>query len=304
MTTQIISIARVGPQRTKRKPGERTFEDIYKVETGHWSSDSETLANLVLAHPRVPPFWPTYPAAKLQEIELDQINNARRYWEARLTWSSGSTGGDGGSSEEAENPLIKRIQRSVNFTDGTMSITTDVYGNIIASTAGEPYDPQEISVGILEIGRTWNTVNFTDTDLLLYRRATNADNWRGFSPGTLIARFTGNEVYLPPNTVYPQGLVYWELSAKIRINPDVEDNKIRTVNQGFYKLTDKDKQTRIMVPEVDPEDEDEKVIRYVPSEKPVLLSEDGKSELPKGQPPYIQEWDVLYPVQFSGFIPE
>ncbi len=40
------------------------------------------------------------------------------------------------------------------------------------------------------------------------------------------------------------------------------------------------------------------MIKYVPSEKPVLLSEDGKSELPKGQPPFIQEWDVLYPVQF------
>ncbi len=58
----------------------------------------------------------------------------------------------------------------------------------------------------------------------------------------------GQEVYLPPNTVNPTAWSIGKLTAKIRINPDIEDNKLRTVNQGFYKLTDKNTLTRIMVP--------------------------------------------------------
>ncbi len=105
MSHPIVSIARIGPQRMSRKPSERTYEDVYRIETNSWSADAETLGNLVIAHPRVPAAWPTYPTARLQDVELEQVASARKFWDARLTWSTASS-----SVEEVSRPRRPRTR--------------------------------------------------------------------------------------------------------------------------------------------------------------------------------------------------
>jgi hypothetical protein len=176
-----------------------------------------------------------------REAVLREPDKSRCLWNVTCTFTSRPTGGDSDKEENNGNPLDMRPKMSTYTSKDRKAILSDLDGQVIASSAGEPYDPvQEIDNtrvyfrivrNVLESNAEWNT---------RWKDKVNSDAWGGFPAGSLKVETPGtvSVLYMGDGTPYYEETWEFAIAEFDEENQVYKDWKIRLYDYGMYQIVD------------------------------------------------------------------
>lgn len=140
-------------------------------------------------------------------------------------------GGNGGANPQLiENPLLRPAEVSINSVKQMMVLRKDKNGNLIANSAGAPFDPpleyEDIRLGIDII----RNQRFFDAGVIgAFVGAINSKAWLSFPAKTVrCADITAKRAF-------ENGFFYWVASYKFEYKSD-KWNPVKVLNAGAYHI--------------------------------------------------------------------
>lgn len=201
-------------------------------------------------------------------------DDGQREWTVTIVYSSPD------SEDDEPNPLNQPIQVSLGFANFSEPMEQTPEGEAVVNSAGMPFneaverdDPRPI----LTIKR--NEATYNEQLAYAYRRAVNADAWRGYPAGTVkVASIQAERVY---NEQYG---AYYEVTYSFELNPTGFDAVV--LDQGKYE-----KQGAELVPIK---------VKGKQVDEPVLLDGQGQKNAANA-PPYFLRFQRYELLPFSAF---
>ena len=226
---------------TAQKTGEGylTYTLVQRVLTNSRSDGPKT----VLSHADVPTVGDTYAFGSETDTTAFFTGANPSYqgeeeslmvWLVTSTFSNApSASSDRDPTEPPGDPLDEPPVVEVVTTKGKKAILFDITGDLIASSAGEPYDPvQEVDDTRYILRTTRNQATVDPGFYATYRDTMNAGAFAGFVPYELKVEIPGafKVLYKSDGTKYYQ--VVWEFS----VNTNPGGWNLRLYDYGMYKV--------------------------------------------------------------------
>lgn len=188
------------------------------------------------------------------------------------------------------NELLRQPEIAWSFQQHQEIVDVDIYGNLVANTAGDLYDPgisRDVSWPVLTIRR--NEAEFSPSLSYLYSDAINLLPWWGAPPRVVRVVSIGSA------RAYSQtlGQHYWVTDYQFAFKPSTWVTRVQSSGWRQRKLT--------AAGNIDPDKKETITFGAVPTTKPQLLGENGRLLPTNATEAFIQEFHIYNEVDFSVF---
>jgi hypothetical protein len=242
---------------------------------------------------RIPRIWDSYvtvnesdAAALCQKIECEQFADEPQFWKVSCRYSTKIAD----QTQQTENPLDKPADISWDVEQGQIALDRAVVadsalsygysysGDLIANSAGDPYDPPvtiEDARMILTITR--NEATFSAQLAYDYTNTINSDDFFGAPAHTWKCEGISGR------RRFERNVLFWEVTYKFKWNPNTW--KLKILDAGL-----REKVSGVLRPITD---------GGRPVTQPALLASTG-AKLAVGGTPNHKSFDVYFPKAFGG----
>lgn len=248
MTVVSCQLRDVNASLVEDKSFRRTYVQEYIVTTDDPGDGPKTvLEGAEGSSPdALPILWSTYPQFTgtgtggadtnvfLQNREVRRLDDGTRTkWVVTCTWASPEPG-DSGSEPPDENPLLRPVQYSLEWSAFTKVISKDIDGEPLLNSAGDLFENVEIDSADPVLVCVKNMFPLEDIIALAiaYRNAVNEEEFFGAPPRTCKMEAISSGPLMEEN-----GYQYYQVTFRIQFKEETWDLFI--VNRGtqayFYK---------------------------------------------------------------------
>ena len=198
----------------------------------------------------------------------------------------GEGGGDGGAANSpptvVENPLLRPAKFAWSTARYPVVVERDKDGNLIANSAGKPFDPpitRDDIRPVLTVRKNLPLAMIDANFIQAYVDSINQSAWFGFLAGTLLLKDFSAE------DAHENGVWFWACTFVFEHKSD-KWNPIKVLDQGFEEAWPGEGWTTILD------------LSGRPVTRPALLNGTGQ-ELPEGGDPVFLDFDLGGEVEFG-----
>lgn len=179
-----------------------------------------------------------------KECTLKSNEDSRRVWLVTCRFSSKPSSGDSDKNENSGNPLDMTPKISIYSQKERKPILRDLDGQLIASSAGEPYDPvQEIDNTRYYIRIIRNVLTCDPVFNSKFKDAVNSAAWGGFPVGAVKVERPGDVEVLYTG----EGQRYYQETWEFAVADWDEENEeyvgwqLKLLDYGMYRIDGTDR---------------------------------------------------------------
>lgn len=205
----------------------REYVRTFKVESNNPQDDPKT----ILSYGGIPALAVPYATATGSDSGAVVVSrDAKRdgnltTWVVSINYSSKTPD----PAKQDDNPLVRPPIWSFGFRDEEQVLTSDLFGNAIINSAGQPFsEPLTVTVGLPTIKIEVNKASINYQYALSLYKKVNAGWWNGFAPNQV--RVDGLEI----SEQYENGGIYYKYSYSLSVK--TAWNPVQILDQGFAEL--------------------------------------------------------------------